>query len=171
VNVLIVAPLLASNPITVVLLKSVTQIFAPSKQIPTGPAPAANVPRTLRSLVRDFVTLFVPKFDVQMFVPSNTTPDGDMPVGKIPSNLPSLARSLLTLEEPLLAIRLFAPSKAHVAALLPPIVKVPSVLPSLARNLCNCVGVDIGDPHFGSVKTNSSWTGTTVNVPSSPWCK
>jgi hypothetical protein len=37
VNVWRVARLVASNSLTVVLLKSVTQMFAPSKQMPLGP--------------------------------------------------------------------------------------------------------------------------------------
>ena len=59
---------------TVLLLKLVTQILAPSKAMPTGADPALKVPSNLPSLARSLVTLLLPAFATQMLAPSKATP-------------------------------------------------------------------------------------------------
>ena len=75
------APEVAFNFVTIVALKSVTQMLEPSYAIPLGPAPAGKVPRTAPE-GDSFVTLLLRKFAVQILVPSKQMPVGALPTGK-----------------------------------------------------------------------------------------
>jgi hypothetical protein len=59
--------------------------------------PAANVPTTLPSLARIFVTVLSAWFDDQMLAPSKVTPYGSPPTLNVPSTAPSFALTFVTL--------------------------------------------------------------------------
>src|ERR1039457_5223090 len=73
-----------------------TQTSVPSKVMPLGLVPTANVPKRVPSLARSLLALLLPVFVTQTLVPSKTTPCGPVPTPKLPRVVPSLARSFMT---------------------------------------------------------------------------